>query len=87
VRRPRMDRATKEVLEHLAAAPDFEDYGLAICKALGRPTGTVHPILYRFEARGWLESRMEKINSVVAGRPKRRYYRLTEVGHRELTSL
>lgn len=83
--RPRMDGTTKQVLAHLLG--ETETYGLAICRAVGLPTGTVHPILYRWEDRGWLESRIEDVDPVVAGRPKRRYYRLTERGRRELNTL
>lgn len=75
------------VLKHLLTHPADEAYGLAICKALGMPTGTVHPILYRFEDRGWLESRVEDVDPVATGRPKRRYYRLTDLGRQELSAL
>jgi DNA-binding PadR family transcriptional regulator len=87
VRKPRLDAATKQVLTHLLASPEVETYGLAICKAIGRPTGTVHPILYRFEDRGWLTSRVEDIDPVTTGRPRRRYYQFTEFGRQELSEL
>ncbi|MGH8572285.1 MAG: PadR family transcriptional regulator, partial [Gammaproteobacteria bacterium] len=50
------------------------------CKAVGLAPGTVHPIIYKFEEIGWLESRFEEIDSSDAGRPRRRYYRLTHDG-------
>jgi PadR family transcriptional regulator, regulatory protein PadR len=36
--------------------------------------------LARFEGLGWLESRWEDIEPAEEGRPRRRYYRLTENG-------
>jgi DNA-binding PadR family transcriptional regulator len=60
--------------------PTAEKYGLEICKAVGYPAGTVHPLLYKFEDLGWLDSRFETIDPAEAGRPRRRYYRLTPDG-------
>ncbi|MGH3898087.1 MAG: PadR family transcriptional regulator [Pseudonocardiaceae bacterium] len=75
-----MTDATQRVLRALLADPAAEMYGLAICKAVGLAPGTVHPILYKFEEIGWLESRFEEIDPSDAGRPRRRYYRLTPDG-------
>ena len=44
------------------------------------PPGTVHPILTRFEGIGWLESFWEDVEPREAGRPRRRYFRLTRDG-------
>jgi DNA-binding PadR family transcriptional regulator len=55
-------------------------YGVQIGEGAGLPSGTVHPILARFERIGWLDSRWEDIDPAVAGRPARRYYRLTAHG-------
>ena len=46
----------------------------------GLPSGTIHPILGRLERLGWVESRWEDIDPSQAGRPARRYYRLTTDG-------
>lgn len=77
---PRMTEPTQLVLRELLADPTAEMYGLAICKAVGLAPGTVHPILYKFEDLGWLESRFEEIDPSDEGRPRRRYYRLTPDG-------
>jgi PadR family transcriptional regulator PadR len=77
---PRMTEPTQRVLRELLDDPTAEKYGLAICKAVELAPGTVHPILYRFEEIGWLESRFEEIDPSDAGRPRRRYYRLTPDG-------
>src|SRR5687767_12503574 len=71
---------TQLVLEALFADPQRELYGLEIGEAAGLRSGTVHPILARLEAYGWLASRWEDIDATAEGRPPRRYYRLTPVG-------
>jgi PadR family transcriptional regulator, regulatory protein PadR len=77
---PRMTIPTQLVLRALLAEPTHEMYGLQICEQAGLPSGTIHPILARFEALGWLESRWEDASPHEEGRPRRRYYRLTEDG-------
>ena len=71
---------TQLVLEALLAAPQLERYGLEIGEAAGLRSGTVHPILARLEAYGWLSSRWEDIDASAEGRPARRYYVLTADG-------
>jgi DNA-binding PadR family transcriptional regulator len=55
-------------------------HGLEIYRALKRSSGTVYPILDRFEERGWVKSRWENIDPSREGRPARRIYRLTAKG-------
>ncbi|WP_239139367.1 PadR family transcriptional regulator [Sphaerisporangium krabiense] len=55
-------------------------YGLELCAAAGLPSGTIHPILARFEGLGWLDSRWEEADPHEQGRPRRRYYKLTPNG-------
>lgn len=45
-------------------------------------SGTLYPILDRLEGCGWLQSEWEQIDPKVAGRPKRKFYRLTGEGRR-----
>lgn len=71
---------TQRVLRALLDDPTAELYGLEIGDAAGLPSGTVHPILARLEGAKWVESRWEDVDPVVAGRPARRYYRLTPDG-------
>ena len=48
--------------------------------ALSFQTASLYPLLYRLEARGWIEGRwVEK-----AGQRRRRYYRLTAEGRKVL---
>jgi DNA-binding PadR family transcriptional regulator len=77
---PRMTEPTQRVLRMLVDDPTAEKYGLEIGKAVGLAPGTVQPILHKFEEIGWLESRFEEIDPSDAGRPRRRYYRLTPDG-------
>lgn len=75
-----MTLPTQLVLRALLADPTQEMYGLQICSEAGLPSGTIHPILSRLEHLGWLESRWEDIDTRQEGRPRRRYYWLTEDG-------
>jgi PadR family transcriptional regulator, regulatory protein PadR len=80
VAEPKMTIPTQLVLEALLDDPRTERYGLEIGEAAGLRSGTVHPILARLEAYGWLASRWEDIDSSAEGRPPRRYYSLTAEG-------
>ena len=75
-----MTQTTQAVLRAMLEDPTKDLYGLEICAATGLPSGTVHPILARFEALGWLESSWEQVDPREQGRPRRRYYRLTANG-------
>lgn len=77
---PRMTIPTQRVLRALLADVDAELYGAEIAGAAGLASGTVHPILARFERVGWVESRWEDVDPREEGRPARRYYRLTASG-------
>ena len=79
-RMPRMTIPTQLVLRLLLEDPAQELYGVQISDGAGLPSGTVHPILARLEGMDWLDSRWEEIDPTVAGRPARRYYRLTTHG-------
>jgi PadR family transcriptional regulator PadR len=71
---------TQLVLRALLDEPGVERYGVEIGARAGLPSGTVHPILARLEGVGWLTSQWEDVDPRVAGRPARRYYRLTPDG-------
>src|ERR1700722_18191292 len=78
--RPRMTIPTQLVLRTLLAEPTREMYGLQVCQAAGLPSGTIHPILARMEGIGCREPRWEDAGPRGEGRPRRRYYRMTEDG-------
>lgn len=77
---PKMTIPTQLVLRALLEHPTHEVYGLEIGAAAGLASGTIHPILARLEALGWIESRWEDIDPAREGRPRRRYYRLSSDG-------
>jgi hypothetical protein len=81
VKVPRMTLPTQLVLGELIADPMRRVHGFRLCAATGQPSGTVYPILARLEGLGWLDSEWEEPEvHVPAGRPRRRYYQLTEDG-------
>jgi PadR family transcriptional regulator, regulatory protein PadR len=53
-------------------------YGFDLMRQTGFSSGTLYPMLARFERAGWLAGRREDINPVAAGRPARRAYVMTE---------
>ena len=65
---PRMTIPTQRVLRALLADVAAELYGAEIAEAAGLASGTVHPILARFERIGWVESRWEEVDPRRAGR-------------------
>jgi DNA-binding PadR family transcriptional regulator len=75
-----MTMTVQLVLRAMLAEPTKEMYGLQICQAAGLPSGTIHPILARLEGHGWTESHWEDVDPQAEGRPRRRFYKLTEDG-------
>lgn len=59
---------------------DREHYGLTLARAVGLGTATLYNSLARLERKNWVVSRWESIDPVQAGRPARKYFRLTERG-------
>jgi PadR family transcriptional regulator, regulatory protein PadR len=68
------------VLEAFLDDPAAERYGLDVMRVTGYPSGTVYPILTRLLDAGWLRAHWEDIDPVAAGRPARRWFRLTPHG-------
>lgn len=60
-------------------------YGFDVIDATGLPSGTVYPALSRLERDGFVKSTWEEETSAhSAGRPARRYYRVTASGSKAL---
>ncbi|EXG81693.1 PadR family transcriptional regulator [Cryptosporangium arvum] len=76
----RITVSTAQVLAALLAEPDADHYGLELMRAAGLASGTLYPILRRLTEARWLTADWEAIDPVAAGRPARRYYRLTAEG-------
>jgi DNA-binding PadR family transcriptional regulator len=74
----RVTDATLDVLEVLLG-PDEDLYGLKVAQAIGRPTGSVFPILARLEQFGWVTSEWESGDPASKG-ARRRFYRLSPEG-------
>lgn len=80
-RAPRMTLQVQLVLRALLADPQASYYGLQLCDETGLLSGTIYPIVVRLEKAGWVTSDWEDpAEHVAAGRPRRRYYRITEGG-------
>ena len=75
-----MTVAVAKVLSALLADPAADRYGLDLMRATGHPSGTLYPILLRLQRAGWVDAHWEDVDPVAAGRPARRYYRLTPDG-------
>jgi len=75
--------AAAKVLAAFLNTPRREQYGFGLMKTTNLKSGTLYPLLDRFERSGWLEEFDEDIDEVAVGRPKRRLYRPTAQGERE----
>jgi hypothetical protein len=68
-----------DVLDVIMGAPaDDPAWGLRICDATGRGSGTVYPALDRLLKAGWVEDRWE--DPPPGDRPRRRLYAITSAG-------
>ena len=78
----RLGYATVAILQ---AIEDDHRYGLDIIDATGLATGTVYVTLGRLQKGGFVANSWEE-QSIAdrAGRPRRRYYRLTPQGRKAL---
>lgn len=84
---PRMTLQTQLVLRALLEDPAKQRYGLELCELVGLPSGTIYPILARLEQVGWVHSTWEDpVVHVEAGRPRRRFYQITEDGAEQARS-
>jgi PadR family transcriptional regulator PadR len=81
--RPYVTRTFLDVLEAFLESNPVPLTGAAICRSKGMATGTVYPMLVRLQQRGWLTSELEDIDPKIAGRPQRRFYRLSTRGYAE----
>lgn len=76
-------RRTKPLGRTLAVLLEHDrTYGYEVLQATGLRPGSLYPILVRLEEDGWVRSRWEDTDPSAAGRPRRRYYRLTAAGRK-----
>jgi PadR family transcriptional regulator, regulatory protein PadR len=77
---PRLTHASLKVLRAFLDSPTVKLSGAEVHKLSGVFTGTLYPMLLRFEAAGWMRSEWEDIDPREAGRPRKRFYQLTPTG-------
>ena len=66
-KRPRLTLASLKVLRVFLENPNQQLAGADVQKLSGVYTGTLYPILLRFDAAGWLDSEWEEIDPKEAG--------------------
>ena len=72
----------ERVLTVMIADPSAPHYGYDLMKAAKLPSGTLYPMLARLQQDGLVEAEWEAQREDTAGRPPRKYYRLTAEGCR-----
>jgi DNA-binding PadR family transcriptional regulator len=83
----RMSLQTLKVLEAFLENPSNELSGADVFERSRLASGTLYPILLRLESAGWFVSRWESVDPSRAGRPRRRFYRLTATGLRRASEV
>lgn len=81
-REPRMSGPTLKALGQLVMSAPTAVAGADITRATQVAAGTLYPLLARLEAAGWIVGRWEDVDPHEIGRPRKRFYTLTEVGLR-----
>lgn len=76
----RLTASSLKVLKLFLEAPSKELAGSEVSRTAGVGSGTLYPLLARFERAGWMASRWEEIDASKEGRPRRRLYKLTALG-------
>ena len=77
---PRLSQRTFQVLNVFLDQPKERLAGSDIAHRTRMLSGTLYPILIRLEKAGWLHSEWEQLDPREAGRPRKRFYRLTPLG-------
>jgi PadR family transcriptional regulator, regulatory protein PadR len=76
----RLTQTTLRILQTFITDVSKELSGADVWKETKIGAGSRYPILIRLERAGWLTSRWEELNPSEAGRPRKRFYRLTVNG-------
>jgi PadR family transcriptional regulator, regulatory protein PadR len=83
----RLSERGLRVLRLLLENPRQARSGAEVGRATKTGSGTLYPMLARWEAAGWLSSEWELVEPSKVGRPRRRLYRLTGLGQRKAQSV
>ena len=75
-----MSSTTLAVIAAFLEAAPAPRYGLELMREADVKSGSLYPILDRLEDEGWVAGEWEETTAQEAGRPRRRYYRLTAEG-------
>jgi DNA-binding PadR family transcriptional regulator len=78
----RLSERGLRVLRFMIEQPGTARSGAEIARATKIGSGTLYPLMARFEEAGWFTSEWENVDPHEAGRPRRRLYRLTGIGRR-----
>jgi PadR family transcriptional regulator, regulatory protein PadR len=70
----------RDLLVVLAQADQQWSHGYDLCQLTGIMSGTLYPLLIRWEKQGYLEAEWQ--TPTAPGRPPRHAYRLSAAGHR-----
>lgn len=83
-----MRRKSYYALAVLFLLDDGRDhYGTGILKKIPMLSGTLYPLLWRLEREGLLRAAWEQGDPAELGRPRRRYYSITQDGHSQLLGM
>lgn len=77
----RLSHQTLKVLRAFLSGSRRDLAGSDLAKETVIASGSLYPILARLEKAGWLAGTWEEIDPAEEGRPRKRFYRLTDDGH------
>jgi len=83
---PRLSLASLRVLRLMANDPGRKQYCYGIANALSLKPDYVYRVLSSLESYGWIEGKLEHVNTNLSARPRRRLYLLTDLGKTESAS-
>ncbi len=83
---PRLSLQSLQVLRAFVDAGEPLS-GSDVRKSVKLQSGTLYPILLRFEEAGWLKSYWESVDPSTAGRPRKRFYELTGAGAKKTSEI
>lgn len=78
----RLTQPALKVLRALFEQPKEGLSGADFARITGVSSGTLYPLLSKFERVGWVKGQWELSEPSEIGRPRRRFYKLTGTGYR-----
>ncbi|MBT8132058.1 MAG: PadR family transcriptional regulator [Gammaproteobacteria bacterium] len=68
------------VLQQFSKRPTDNIAGAELMRECRVSSGTLYPLLHRFERAGLLDSNWENVDPATVKRPRKRFYRITALG-------